>query len=267
MSGDDARPAGARRIVTTRPEGQAAGLAAELRARGAVADNFPVIAILPAEPAPLRALDLSRCDFAFFVSPNAVEHAFAIRPRAEWPASLRVATVGPASARALQAQGWSEVIVPAAGFDSEAVLALPAFAPEAVGGRRVLLLRGEGGREVLADGLRARGACVEACCVYRRAPAMLDPAPLLAAFRRGELAALVFSASEGLRCFLAITGEAGVAMLAALPCFAPHPRIVAALAGAGARKALLTPPGDAAIAAAIVAALGILPSGETRSRD
>lgn len=267
MNTGGAQPLRGCRIVTTRPDAQAAGLAAELGGLGATVENFPVIAILSADPAPLRQVDLAAYDLAFFVSPNAVEHALAIRPRGDWPASLRVATVGPASARLLRACGWGEVIVPEVGFDSEAVLALADFAPAAVAGRRVLLLRGEGGRELLAEVLRERGARVDACCVYRRAAAALDPAALVARFGRGELTALVFSASEGLHFFLAICGEAGLAMLRALPCFAPHSRILAALLAAGAADARLTPPGDAGIAAGIAAALAVVPSGENRSQD
>lgn len=247
------KPLAGRCIVTTRPAAQAAVLGRELQALGAEVLNFPVIAIAPTDPAPLRALDLAGFELAFFVSANAVEQAFAIRPRAQWPASLRVATVGPSSARALRDHGCSEVIVPAQGFDSEAVLALPEFQAAAIAGRRVLVLRGEGGRELLADTLRERGAAVEQVGVYRRSCAALDPAPLWARFARGELSALLFTASEGLRFFLEITGEEGRMMLAGLPCFAPHPRIAEALRAAGSTQVEQTLPGDAGLLAGLAA--------------
>lgn len=244
-------PLAGRCIVTTRPAGQAGGLARALQALGVDVLNFPVIAIEAADPAPLRALNLADFDLAFFVSPNAVEQAFRIRPPEEWPPALRVATVGPASALALAQQGYASVISPRSGFDSESVLALPEFFAEAVAGKRVLLLRGEGGRELLADTLRERGAMVAQVSCYRRVCAPLDPAPLLARFARGELAALVFSASEGLRFFLEITGAAGRDMLRAVPSFAPHPRICAALQAAGAPAPILTEAGDVGIAAGL----------------
>ncbi|GAB2896440.1 hypothetical protein GCM10027046_27360 [Uliginosibacterium flavum] len=250
-------PLAGRCIVMTRPAGQAEGLARELQALGAEVLNFPVIAIEAADPAPLRALDLADFDLAFFVSPNAVEQAFKIRLPEEWPSALRVATVGPASARALAQQGYASVISPQSGFDSEAVLALPEFSSAAVAGKRVLLLRGEGGRDLLADTLRERGAMVEQVSCYRRVCAPLDPAPLLARFARGELAALVFSASEGLRFFLEISGETGREMLRVLPCFAPHPRICAALQAAGAPAPILTEAGDVGIATGIASGLGL----------
>jgi uroporphyrinogen-III synthase len=55
-----------------------------------------------------------------------------------------------------------------AAFDSESVLALPAFQAPAVAGRRVLILRGDGGRDLLGDTLRARGAEVEYLTCYHR---------------------------------------------------------------------------------------------------
>jgi len=245
-----AQPLAGRCVVTTRPAGQAAGLLSALAALGAEPLNFPVIGIQACDPAPLRGLDLAAFELAFFVSANAVAQTLAVRPRADWPATLRVATVGPASARALEEQGFAQVIAPTTGFDSEAVLALPEFSADALAGRQVLILRGEGGRELLAETLRLRGAQVSSLDCYRRVCAALDPAPLVARFERGELAALVFSASEGLRFFLEIASTAGRAMLAA-----PHPRICAALQAAGAACPILTTPGDAGIAASIAANL------------
>lgn len=248
-------PLAGRCIVTTRPAGQATSLLGALQALGAEAINFPVIDILPADPEPLRQLDLTRFALAFFVSPNAVEQACAIRPQSDWPSSLQVSTVGPGSARVLREQGWSQVIAPENGFDSEAVLALPEFSADSLAGRQVLLVRGEGGRELLADTLRARGAVLEQVSVYRRACARLDPAPLFRRFRAGELDALVFSASEGLRFFLQIAGECAQELLQALPCVAPHPRIAEALREAGAREIWLSEAGDAGIAAGLAARL------------
>ncbi len=68
----------------------------------------------------------------------------------------------------MQGWGFAEVIAPQDGFDSEAVIALPEFAADAVRGRKVLIFRGDGGRELLADTLRERGASVEYVTCYRR---------------------------------------------------------------------------------------------------
>lgn len=239
-------------FVSTRPAGQEHGLRHALAALGGELLNFPVIEIEPADPAPLQALDLARLDLAFFVSPNAVEQAFNIRPFQEWPPALRVATVGPGSAQALVQQGYASVIRPDGGFDSEAVLALPEFSAQRLAGKRVLIVRGEGGRELLADTLRARGAQLSEVSSYRRRCATLNPEPLRRRFQCGELFALIFTASEALRFFLHILGEDGLPMLQALPCFAPHPRICDALRAAGAAQVQLTEPGDSGLAQGVL---------------
>jgi len=155
-----------------RPREQAESLCARIEAAGGHALRFPVIAVGPAlDPAPLQAIvgRLDEFDLAFFVSPNAVDHAMrAILPQRAWPARLRVATVGKGSQRVMHGWGFAEVIAPQDGFDSEAVIALPEFAAEAVRGRKVLIFRGDGGRELLADTLRERGASVEYVTCYRR---------------------------------------------------------------------------------------------------
>jgi len=249
------KPLTGRCIVTTRPAAQADGLASVLQNLGATVHNFPVITIAPADPAPLREIPLETCTLAFFVSPNAVDRALQIRPRADWPASLRVAAVGPTSAHALEAHGFGEVLCPHDRFDSEGVLALPEFSQQAVAGKRILIVRGEGGRELLADTLAGRGAKVLTVSCYRRICATLDPLPLEADFHAGKLSALVFSASQGLTFFLEIMGETGLRMLHELPTFAPHPRICEALRSAGAAWVILTPGGDAGIAEGIAQTL------------
>jgi uroporphyrinogen-III synthase len=249
------RPLTGHCIVTTRPAAQAENLVRALQAAGAEVLNFPVIAIAAADPGPLLATDLSRFQLAFFVSPNAVEHALSILPRPQWPAHLRVAAVGPATRQALIARGFTDILCPEHDFDSEGVLALPEFSQSTVAGQNILILRGNGGRETFAETLRSRGARVEALCCYQRSCARLDPSPLIERFHDGTLSALVFSASEGLQYFLDILGPNGSAMLATLPAFAPHPRICEALRAAGAPTPALLPGGDAGIVAGLIAML------------
>src|SRR5690606_33275658 len=140
-----------RTIVVTRPEGQAEALSCEIEQRGGRALRFPVLAIAPLQDdAGLVSVAARLDDFAlaFFVSPNAVEHALScILGRRGWPECLPVATVGPGSARALHEAGFEHVIFPRAGFDSEAVLDLPEFSTERLAGRSVVIFRGDGGRE------------------------------------------------------------------------------------------------------------------------
>lgn len=247
-------------MVVTRPQGQAASLCAAIAAAGGEALCFPVLAIGPLDDdAALRdAVDrLDRFDLAFFVSPNAVEYGLAaVRARRAWPARVAVATVGKGSARALAQAGFRHVIAPASGFDSEAVLALPEFAADAVRGRRVVVFRGDGGRELLAEALRARGAEVEHVACYRRFLPDLDAAALLGPAARGEVHALLLTSSEGVRNLATLVGEAGMAVLRALPVFASHPRIAAQARACGFEKVVETAAGDDGLLHALVRHFG-----------
>ncbi|NMF86967.1 uroporphyrinogen-III synthase [Aromatoleum petrolei] len=244
-----------RHIVVTRPSEQADGLCAAIEARGGIALRFPVLAI--GEPEDGRALDeviarLDDFDVAFFVSPNAVSHALGpVLARRAWPPGLRVATVGKGSERALANHGFSEVIAPQSGFDSESVLALPEFRADAVAGRRVVIFRGDGGRDLLGETLRERGATVEYVTCYRRYCPRMDSAPLLRLAADGRLDAITLTSSEGVGNMRAMVGDEGWPLLRAVAVFAPHPRIVAHARAAGFELVLETPPGDEGLLGAL----------------
>lgn len=256
MNDDVALPLAGRGVVITRPQAQAGRLAQRLAAIGARTLVFPVIDIAPLDDiTPLQALRarLVEFDYAFFVSANAVEHALVAMPKACWPAGLQVVTVGPGSAQALRAAGFAEVLLPAERFDSEGVLALPIFQPDRIRGRRVLVLRGDGGRELLAETLRERGAEVEQVSCYRRRCAATDPAPLTTALAAGALHALSLTSGEGAANFVAILGARAADALARLPVFVPHPRIAERVRALGAAQVIETAAGDDGLVAALVA--------------
>lgn len=239
-------PLAGRSVLITRPAGQADSLCAALAALGAEPLRFPLLTISPvADLSPLQAAAQHLGDFAlvFFVSPNAVSFALdAMLPViGAWPADVAVATVGKGSEAALAARGFRDVIAPSDGFDSEAVLALPAFQPVAVAGRQVLILRGDGGRDLLGDTLKARGALVEyLTCYHRRGPAE-DFAPILARARAGRLDALTLTSSESVGHLRALPENSA---LLEIPVFVPHPRIAAAAREAGFATVIATGAGD-----------------------
>jgi uroporphyrinogen-III synthase len=215
-----------RGIVVTRPAHQAAYLSALIRKAGGRPILFPVIVIADIEDASslLALIDrLDEFDRAIFISPNAVYKAMTlIKARRTLPPRLAYAAVGRASVQELNKFGVTNVAAPAR-FDSEALLALPEFAD--VAGRRVIIFRGAGGRELLGDALAARGALVDYAECYRRERPRTDPAPLLDAWERNELHAIAVTSSEGLRNFCALIGVRGRPWLERTPLFVPHPRI------------------------------------------
>ncbi len=163
----DASPA----VLIVRPPHADDPLIAELATLGCQVFECPVMRIAPfaadnsALIARLRRLD----DYhkAIFVSRRAAQLSLSWcdRQGRPWPPHLQCFAVGERSAEPLRARRIA-VNVPACGANSEMLLALPEL--QQVSGQRVLILRGEGGRTLLADTLAARGADVDYCDLYRR---------------------------------------------------------------------------------------------------
>lgn len=244
-----------RTVVVTRPAAQAAPLLAAIAAEGGTALGFPLLEIEPLPSGRVHAAAAPWLDgaaLAIFVSPNAVRHGIApLLARSPAARRLAVAAVGEGTAKALADLGYAGVVVPAAGFDSEALLAHPALAADAVGDRDVLLFKGEGGRETLAATLAGRGARVRPVVCYRRRPPAQSPDALCRLAEQGRLDAIVVTSSEALRHFDALLGEARPALRRAPLLVATHPRIADAATRLGFARVLATPPGDAAVIAAL----------------
>jgi len=159
-------------VLVTRPEHQAHHLCQLIEAEGGAPVRYPALLIRPrADRAAVRAAigPADRYDLVIFVSANAVRFgADFLENRRD----LRLATVGQVTAAALNAAGYRISLMPAEGADTEALLAMPQLAH--MSGQRVLIVRGVGGRELLADALVQRGALVQLAEVYTREPARPD---------------------------------------------------------------------------------------------
>ena len=248
-------PLAGRTIVVTRPLAQAAPLAEAIGTAGGRPLIFPLLEIAPAnDPRPLAdaAARLAEYRVAVFISPNAVDHALpALLARGPWPERLIPAAVGQGTVRALAAYGVTGCIAPTERFDSEALLDLPELAAAKVAGRRVAIFRGDGGRELLADTLRERGAAVDCITCYRRSGPSHGVAPLLAAWRAGKLDALTVSSSEGLRYLVDLLDAEGRAFLQQTPLFVPHARIAETARALGLSNIILTGAADAGLLAGL----------------
>lgn len=250
MAGDAARPLAGAGIVVTRPARQAAGLVAQLAALGARPLVVPAIVILP--PLDRAALDrahasLARYDFAIFVSANAAEYG--APPIGQWPARVRALAPGPGTAAALMAVGVPEVAVPETTFDSEGLLALPALRD--VRGKGVAIFRGDGGRDLLGDTLRERGARVDYVTCYRRAAPESGGEGLAEALRTGRVHAFTVTSSEGLGNLWALFDVDTRERVRQLPFFVPHPRIAERARDLGL-TAVTTPGADGGLVAGLL---------------
>lgn len=196
-----------RRILVTRPRVQSDELETALAALGARPISFPTIDIRPVQDlAPLdRAIDtLDRYAWIAFTSANSVASFFdRLSHRAEAiPPGVRIAAVGPGTARALTARGARVDFVPSEFLGERLGQELAD-----VDGQRVLFPRAAGAREALALELTRRGAAVEDVIVYETLPAAPDPLGL-AELEQGVDAATFTSASTVDNFFRLLDGRA-----------------------------------------------------------
>jgi uroporphyrinogen-III synthase len=218
-------------VLVTRPAAQCSVLCAEIERQGGSAIAFPALEIEPvAVQAAVVAADY---DLVVFVSVNAVEHGARQVTR---NARTRIAAIGRATAAALAAAELAADIVPEAGFTSEALLAHPQL--QLTSGARVLIVRGEGGRELLKETFVAHGMAVETREVYRRVR------PNVAAGRIAEVEArwadegidvVTATSIETLQNLQALLTERGRQLLSSTTLLVPSRRIVEAAVSTGLR--------------------------------
>lgn len=240
-----------RRFWVTRPRNQAEGLCARLEQLQACAVRLPLLEILPPQnPAALHAALalLDQYDLAIFVSPSALEKVFEHLPT-RWPAELPVAVMGPGSATRAQELGIARIIQPSGQFDSTGLLQEPAL--QNLAGRKIVLFRGEGGREDLLQQLGARGAQLVCIAAYRRAPPGFDEGRLTEELASG-CDGIIISSSEAAQHLFRLAGDKTQQQLQSQVYFVPHPRIAETLTHLGASRICLTAVGDAGIVASMV---------------
>lgn len=187
------------RIVVTRPAHQATHLCELISAAGGIPVTLPVLAVEDPEdlgPAEAMVQRIDEFDIAVFVSANAVARGLALIHRhGGLPARLQLAAVGQRTAAALLGQcGRIDIQAPPP-YNSEALLATAEL--QAVADKRILIFRGVGGRELLAETLRQRGAHVDYAEVYRR----VRPAARLADILppAGNIDLIIITSQDGLQ--------------------------------------------------------------------
>jgi uroporphyrinogen-III synthase len=231
-------------VLVTRPPQQAGALAQAIETSGGTAFIFPALDIeaIPASALSEALAYLAQANIVIFISPNAAQ--FGMAAMGSPPPSAQCFAVGPGTARALAGHGITDVVTPD-GQDSEALLALPQL--QNMAGKHVVIVRGVGGRSLLADTLRERGATVQYLECYRRMLPQTDAAALLAQWQAGGIDAVTVTSAETLRNLATLLGEAGRPLLLHTPLFAPHEKIAAAARHFGIEQAIATPGGDAGL--------------------
>ncbi|HEX9994610.1 MAG TPA: uroporphyrinogen-III synthase [Acidimicrobiales bacterium] len=196
------------RVVVTRPRGQAGELSARLRDAGAEPVEVPAIEVVdpPDGGAALRAAAAGAhaYDWVAVTSANGADRFLDALRDARRLGPAKVAAIGPGTAAALARRSVVADLVPER-FVAESLLeAMPDPPP---GGGRVLLARAEVARDVLPDGLAARGWRVDVVPAYRTVPAHLTGAQRAAAAAAG---AICFTSSSTVTSWLAAAGPGAV---------------------------------------------------------
>ncbi len=226
------------RLLVTRFAPHASRLARRLSEQGVFALAQPLLAVKRSpEFANASCLFTKTYDYIIAVSRNAVDYtdqALAGRP---WPAS-RYLAVGKGTQEALQQACTQQVITPAGQFNSEGLLALPCLAH--LQGKRVLILRGVGGRELLAETLTARGAMVDYYQPYQRIAVDLCAQVLVRQWQQQGINGAIISSIELLDRLLAIVPASELGWLKKITLYVPSQRIAeqAALSGCADVKVL-----------------------------
>jgi uroporphyrinogen-III synthase len=210
-------------VLVTRPEHQAGELAAAIEQQGGTALRFPTISIKArsAESIAADVQQLATPDIAIFVSANAVRNGLACVGNA------RIASVGPATALAIEAAGRRVDIRPASGFDSEHLLAVPEL--EDVAGKTIAIIRGQDGRELLAEELRERGADVEYLAVYSRELPQYAPediTALLEIWRTGGVKVVTAMSVTAFNNLVALLPKSALQLLAGSMLVTPAERVL-----------------------------------------
>lgn len=201
-------------VAITRPAEQAQSLCDAVNSHGGIAIGFPLIAVTALQD--YQAFDqqitqLQYTDWAIFISTNAVDFAMPrllknlAKNHGTLPENLKFAAIGPQTAGALKQFGVHMVLVPQVRYDSETLLALPEM--QDVAGKTFAIFRGVGGRELMAETLKDRGASVYFAECYQRVNPQHNAELLKAYWQKNKLDAVVVTSSEAMRYLLEMAGN------------------------------------------------------------
>ncbi len=210
-------------VLVTRPKHQSDTLIDAIRDCGGKPVRFATIEIVASDAASVAAevAKLAAPEIAIFVSSNAVQHGL------QYAEGAQIAVVGPATAAAVAAAGGSVDIKSAEGFDSEQLLSNAELFN--VTGRRIRIIRGQDGRELLADTLRARGAQVDYLQVYERNVPLysLDEVEaLVEVWESGQINLVTAMSVASFNNLIELLPESATALLSRTPLVTPAERVL-----------------------------------------
>lgn len=253
-------------ILVTRPAHQADKLCRLIEQSGGVPVSFPTLEIVGLDSeftgsdsaqnsGPSQLPRLTDYQWLIFTSANAVNFAMKANGGkiAEFT-QVQIAAIGKATQNALNAAGIPVALTPGRGMDSESLLAEPLMQAVNVIGAKILIVKGQGGRDELAKVLHERGCRVDFWEVYKRVMPDTDCSGLKRLLDRDKLDAIVITSSESLRNLVSMAGENDNNNLVKIPLIVISNRIKQFAAELGfARIKVAESPADEAILEAAIA--------------
>jgi uroporphyrinogen-III synthase len=197
------------KVLVTRPVNVAQPLCEKIKAMGAIVELFPVIDIIPTphQQALSAAIEeLNTVDIAIFVSRSAASFGTQAIKK-QWHAfpDILWAAIGPGTAKTLQECGISSILLPLTSpYETESLLKIKAL--QAVKGKKILVFRGNGGRNFLSKVLQARGASVKMIETYQRCLPTINMVERVIQWRHNPIEVIVVTSNESLYNLLALLG-------------------------------------------------------------
>ncbi|WP_370869853.1 uroporphyrinogen-III synthase [Methylobacter sp.] len=242
------------RVLVTRPEHQAENLSRLIEERGGIAIRFPTLDIVSRNDDEIKysLTNMDSFQWVIFISVNAVNFALkANSGKIGRTESVRFAAVGRSTAQAMKVAGLPVDLMPADGYNSEALLAMPQL--QQVEGQNFLIVRGEGGREQLATTLRSRGAEVNYLEVYKRIIPRIDSSPVIELLVQHRLDVITVTSAEALQNLSLMLGENNNKLLSLIPLVVVSDRIRCIAADMGFKRVTVTDsPIDTAILETVI---------------
>ncbi len=243
-------------IAVTRPVNQAKQLTQLIQRAGGSVISFPLIDIVSLKDYTAfekSIAQINHIDWAVFISSNAVQHGIPHMVKAGIPPTLKFAAIGPKTAQALNQFGIHDVLIPGrhqAGtnnkqvrYDSESLLSMPEM--HNMQGKSIMIVRGIGGRAVLANTLKSRGAKIIFAECYQRINPQNNGDILTEAYAKQQLQSIIVTSSEAMRYLLDIVGAKS--WLNNITICVNHLRIAELPLKMGLNVAIADAPGDEAM--------------------
>ena len=221
------------KVLVTRPEQQAKPLCDLIVKAGGQAIAFPAIEIVPIPTSNWAEIALAEQDMIIFVSRNAVSY-FIEALTEPLPNQILLASVGAGSAASMHHHGLRVDIQPEKSIGSEGLLLMPEF--DNMVDKKILIVRGKGGRELLADTLTQRGGIVQYLEVYER----VLPSPSVAQCEQALTADYIVCTSVAGVKNLSVLLQKGLKKIVDKPMLVMSERIKAYAASVGFQNIIVT---------------------------